>query len=95
MLQTSLLLMKGLNKTEIPIFFKVCSLFPTFFYVYFTTLQLVLVMCGGGRSLPVLYHSTGIIGPIVVYLKMGVLLMHTLGGVSSVANFITTYEESQ
>ena len=34
-------------------------------------------------------------GTIVVYLKNGVLLMYTPEGISSVTNFITTYEESQ
>ena len=29
----------------------------------------------------------------MVYLKMGVLLMYTIEGVRSVANFITAYEE--
>ena len=55
MLQTSLLLMKSLSKTETPIFLSVvCSLFPKaiFFDVYFTTLQLVLVPCGGDRTSP-------------------------------------------
>ena len=53
-LETSLLLMKSLNKTETPIFLSVvCSLFPkAIFYVYFSTLQLVLVPCGGGRTSP-------------------------------------------
>ena len=55
MLQTSLLLMKSLNKTETPIFF-ICSVFSVpkgnLFDVYFTTLQLVLVLCGGGRTSP-------------------------------------------
>ena len=41
------------------------------------------------------FISFGIIGPIVESLKMGVLLMYTLEGVSSVVNFITAYEESQ
>ena len=37
MLQTSLLLLKGLNKTETLIFLSVvCALFPTLFDVYFT-----------------------------------------------------------
>ena len=31
----------------------------------------------------------------MVYLKKSVLLMYMLEGVSSVANFITAYEESQ
>ena len=36
MLQTSLLLMKSLNKTETPIFiFVVCSLFPNAIFFYF------------------------------------------------------------
>ena len=55
MFQTSLLLMKSLNKTETPIFSSVeYSLFPKaiFFDVYFTTLQLVLVPFGGGRTSP-------------------------------------------
>ena len=41
--------------------------------------------------------SFGILGPIVVSLKMenGVLLIYTLEGVSSVANFIAVYAESQ
>ena len=49
------------------------------------------------ERLPVLHHSAdyivtsfGIIGPIVVFLKIE--LMYTLEGVSSVANFITAYE---
>ena len=52
MLQT-LLLMKSLNKTENPV---ICSVFfvskGNLFDVYFTTLQLVLVPCGGGRTSP-------------------------------------------
>ena len=55
MLQTLLLLMKSLNKTETPIFLSVvCSLFPKaiFLTFFFTTLQLVLVPCGGGRTSP-------------------------------------------
>ena len=31
----------------------------------------------------------------MIYFKNGVLLMYTLEGVSSDANFITAYEESQ
>ena len=31
----------------------------------------------------------------MAYLKNGVLLMYTLEGISSVANFITAYEETQ
>ena len=56
------------------------------FYVYFTTLQLVLVSCGGGRTSP--RAHCGIF-------ENGCLLMYTLEGVSGVANFITAYEESQ
>ena len=41
------------------------------------------------------FISFGIIRPIVVSLKNGVLLMYTLEGVSSIANFITAYEESE
>ena len=54
MLQPSLLHMKGLNKTETPIFLSVvCSLFSeAIFLSFFTTLQLVLVPCGGGRTSP-------------------------------------------
>ena len=47
------------------------------FDIYFTTLQLLLVPCGGGRTSPrtslqcrLYFISFGIIGPIVVYLKM-------------------------
>ena len=44
-----------------------------------------------------IFISFGSIGPIVVSLekKNRVLIMYTLEGVSSVANFITAYEESQ
>ena len=63
----------------------------------------MLVPCGGGRTSPrtspkcsVYFISFGIIGPIVAYFKNnGVLLMYILEGVSSVANFITAYEETQ
>ena len=50
------------------------------------------------ERLPVLYHSAdyivsfGIVWPIMVHLKMEFC---SLEGVSSVANFITAYEESQ
>ena len=49
MLQTSFLLMKSLNKTDtvISVFFVSKG---NLFYVYFTTLQLVLAPCGGGRT---------------------------------------------
>ena len=74
MLQTSLLLIKSLNKTETPIFL-ICSVFfvskGNLFDVYFTTRQLVLVTCGGGRTFPVLYCSAdytsfplGSLGPL-------------------------------
>ena len=44
MLQTSLLLMKSLNKTETPIFLSiVCSLFPKAIFLTFIVLLLVLV----------------------------------------------------
>ena len=53
------------------------------------------------ECLPVLYHSTdyisfplGSLGPLWTF-EDGVLLMYILEGVSSVANFITAYEESQ
>ena len=80
MLQTSLLLRKSLNKTDTPIFF-ICSLFfvskGNLFDVYFTTLQLVLVPCCGGRTSPrnlpecrLYFISFGIIGPTVETLKM-------------------------
>ena len=52
MLQTSLLLMKSLNITEASIFFSVQCFQGNLFDVYFTTLQLVLVPCGGGRTSP-------------------------------------------
>ena len=58
--QTSLLLMKSLNKTETPIFRSVlCSLFPKaiFYDVYFTTLQLMSVRVPAVECLPVLPHS--------------------------------------
>ena len=73
MLQTSLVLMKSLNKTETPISLSVeCSLFTkAIFGVDFTTLQLVLVPCGGIERLPVLYYSadyillpSGSLGPL-------------------------------
>ena len=55
MLQTSLLLMKGLNKNR-DSHFLICSVFfvskGNLFDVYFTILQLVLVPCGGGRTSP-------------------------------------------
>ena len=54
MLQTSLLLMKSLNKTDSH--FLIRSVFfvskGNLFDIYFTTLQLVLVPCGGGRTSP-------------------------------------------
>ena len=57
----------------------------------------MFVPCGGRKRLPVLHHSADYIfisfgntGPMVVSLKMD-----TLEGVSSVANFITAYEESK
>ena len=60
MLETSLLLLKSLNKTEILIFKSVFLFFFFFFFVskgnlfnvYFTTLQLLLVSCGCGRTSP-------------------------------------------
>ena len=78
MLQTSLLLMKSLNKTS---HFLIRSVFfvskGNLVDVYFTTLQLVLVLCGGGRMSPctspqcrLYFISFGIIGPIVAYLKI-------------------------
>ena len=69
--------MKSLNNTGTPIFYSVvCSLFPKaiVFDVNFTTLQLVFVPCGGGRTPPlkttlcILYFiSFVIIGRILVY----------------------------
>ena len=41
-----------------------------------------------------IFSSSGIIGLIVVS-ENGVLLMYTMEGVSSIANLITAYEESQ
>ena len=56
----------------------------------------------GVECLQVLHHSADyifisseIIGFIVVFLKRVVLLMYPLEDVSSVANFISAYEESQ
>ena len=53
------------------------------------------------ERLPVLYHGAdyvsfplGSLGPFGVS-ENGVLFMYTPEGVSSVANFITAYEESQ
>ena len=53
------------------------------------------------ECLPVHYHSAdnisfsfGSLGPCGIF-ENGVLRMYTLEGVSSVANFITAYEESQ
>ena len=78
MLQTSLLLIKYSNKTETP--FSIYNVFyvsiGNLFYFYFTTLQLVLVPCGGCKTSPLIHHSVdyifitfGITGPIVVSLK--------------------------
>ena len=50
---------------------------------------MVLVPCGGGRT-SLLDHWAH-----CDIFENGVLLMYTLEGVSSVANFITAYEESQ
>ena len=53
------------------------------------------------ERLPVLQHSADYISfplgsfGLLWYLGNGVLLMYTLEGVSSVANFIAAYEESQ
>ena len=53
------------------------------------------------ERLPVLYHSADYISFLLDHwahcgiFENGVLLMYTLEGVSSVANFITAYEESQ
>ena len=70
--------------------------------LYFTTLQLVLVPCSAVKRLPVLHNSADYIcisfGSPWVYcgtLENEVLLMFTPEGVNSVANFISTYEESQ
>ena len=46
---------KSLNKTVTPIFLSVVVFFVSksnLFYIYFTTLQLVLVPCGDGRPSP-------------------------------------------
>ena len=71
-------------------------------YFYFTTLQVVLVPYGGHKRLPVHHHSVAYIFYFLGdhwahsgIFDNGVLLMYTLEGVSSVANFITAYEESQ
>ena len=54
MLESSLLVIKSLNKTETPIFSTVMCFVSkgNRFDVYFTTLQMVLVPCGGGRTSP-------------------------------------------
>ena len=67
------------------------------FDVYFTTVQLVLVPCGGGRTS--LHTADYISFPSGSWahcgiFENGVLLMYTLEGVSSAANFISVYEES-
>ena len=46
------------------------------------------------NNLILYFNSFGIIGPIMVHLKVE-KLMYTLEGVSSVAKFITAHEESQ
>ena len=84
--------------------FLICSVFfvskGNLFDVYFTTLQLVLVSCGGGRTSPRtlpycrLFHFLWYHFAHYGTLESGVLLMYTLEGVRSVANFITAYEES-
>ena len=49
MLQTSLLLMKGPNKTETPIFLSVvCSLFPNAIFLTYISLICVLFINSGG-----------------------------------------------
>ena len=95
MLQTSSLLMKSLNKTEI-----VSK--GNLFDIYFTRLQVMFVPCGGRRTSPLtspqcrLYFiSFGTIGSNMRILENKVLLMYTLEGVGSVAKFITAYYESQ
>ena len=47
---------------------------------------------GAVERLPVDHHSVDYIS---FPFENGVLLMYTLEGISSVANFITAYEESQ
>ena len=70
------------------------------FYFYFTTLQLVLVPCGGSKTSPrtiaqIIFHF---LWGHLAYdgnFENGVLLMCALEGVSSVANVTSAYEESQ
>ena len=68
------------------------------FDVYFTTLQCHVAAV---ERLPVLSHSADIFHFLWDHwaycgiFENGVLLMYTLEGVSSVANFISAYEESQ
>ena len=74
MLQTSLLLMKSLNKTETPIFLSVvCSLFPKAIFLTFILLHCSWYKCrvAAVERLPVLYHSAdyisfplGSLGPL-------------------------------
>ena len=72
------------------------------FDVYITTLQLMLVPCGGGRTVSlyitivqIMFHFLWDHLAHCGIFENGVLLMYTLEDVSSVANFITAYEESQ
>ena len=74
MLQTSLLLMKSLNKTETPTFLSVvCSLFPKAMFFTFILLHCSWYWCrvAAVERLPVLYHSAdyislplGSLGPL-------------------------------
>ena len=79
-----------------------CILRQSFRFSFYFTEAHVKCCVAAVECLPLLHNSAdytfisfGIIGPLVVSFKNEVLLMYTLEGISSVANFISTYEESQ
>ena len=102
MLQTSLWLMKSLNKTETPIFLSVvCFQRQSFLRLfYYTAAGIGAVWWRWNVSLyftivQIRFHFLWDHWAHCGVFENGVLLMYVLEGVSSVANFITTYEESQ
>ena len=104
MLQTSLLLMKSLNNTVSHFLSILCSLFPKVILSIFILLHCSWCSCrvAAIKRIPVHRHSADYICHFLWdywahcrVFENGVLLMYTLEGVSSVANFITAYEESQ
>ena len=66
---------------------------------YFTTLQLVIVSCGGIRTSPrtvqIIFHFLWDHWTHCGIFEKAVLLIYMLEDVSCVANFITAYEESR